>query len=169
VYRILYRFSNYKKSKRIVSFISSGAGIVCAGFLLFTLNQLKKQDKTPSVLYASKFTPGISIDFRENNTYKCGKHAFMSSDYIRGHYTLKDSLIYLDRSNIFGLVVSNRLLLKTIPITDATRNKKRNNLLTLLFSTSSADTTPKTFLYQVDQNGKVINSAIVLKVIPNHY
>jgi hypothetical protein len=97
-----------------------------------------------------------------NGTYKCGKSSFMGEGYnTRGHYSIKDSIIYLDKSNLYDLVISDKLLMKTIP---ANKRGQEKNIFDLLFGSHKPDTIPKTFLYQLNNNGDTINSAIVLEV-----
>jgi hypothetical protein len=140
--------------------------MLITGLLILTY-LLKKQDDTRSILYATRTTMGlssISIDFRENNTYKLGVHHFMATDYTRGRYTKNDSTIYLDKPFLSNNLVSNKLILKTIPMADSLKNKKQNWLLTLLLGKNSIDTTPETFLFQVNERGQIIKDALSFKL-----
>jgi hypothetical protein len=164
----LVDYVRFKKYKKLTFFIPSAVSVLCISALIITSRYLKHQDKTPTVLYASGFYSGlssISIDFRENGTYKCRKGSFFGdSYYTRGHYLIKDSIIYLDKSNLYDLVKTNWLLMKTIP---KRTKEKKGNLLKLLFGSSNQDTLPETYLFQLDQQGDTIPSAIVFRVNDN--
>jgi hypothetical protein len=161
----LVDYLRYKKDKKPVSFISTTVSVLCIATLIITTDRLKQQDRTPTILYASNFYSGlitVAIDFRENGTYKCEKGSFMGdSYYTRGYYSIKDSIIYLDKSNLYELVKTDRLLMKTIP---KSAKGKKGNLLKLLFGSSNPDTLPATFLFQLNHQGDTIPSAIVLRV-----
>ena len=158
-------YRRYKAEKRLAFFTPTAASLLCIIALIGTNQHLKQQDRTPTILYASKFYSGlntISIDFRENGTYKCKKSSFMGDGYyIRGRYSIKDSVIYLDKSNLYDLVRTDRLEMMTILKSAKGKNK---NLLTLLFGESKPDTLPETYLFQIDAKGDTIPSAIVLRV-----
>lgn len=161
-------FKQYKRQRTIFNLISPSLTFIFIAVLIITINHLNKQDKSPTIMYASKFYNGlntISIDFRENSTYKCGNSSFMGDSYYsRGHYSIKDSIIYLDKSNLFGIIRTDKLLIKTV--SNDTIPKKKN-ILSLILGSPSIDTLPNTFLYQLNVNGERINSAIVLEVSKN--
>ena len=70
-------------------------------------------------------------------------------------------MIYLDRSDLYGLVKTDRLLVKDVPqVTPA----RRKGLLRVLFGPSRNDSLPETYLFQLDRNGDTIPSAIALRV-----
>lgn len=153
--------SQFKEEKTLLSFVPTGVNAVCIMALLLTHFFLKQQDNTPTVIYGT--TKGVpfnylSIDFRKNNTYKLGRHQFLSTDYVRGQYTKKDSLIYLE-NGIPGALVSDRLILKTVTLPDSVIKRRKNSLLNL-FSSHEPDTLPETFLFQIDINGKILDSSI---------
>jgi len=55
---------------------------------------------------------GASIDFRKDGTYKLSCYSIFGADFFRGRYTIKDSIIILDRSDIDGIIKSNRLVIR---------------------------------------------------------
>ncbi|QEC69142.1 hypothetical protein FRZ67_18150 [Panacibacter ginsenosidivorans] len=126
---------------------------------------LKKQDHTNTILYGVRNTSGlgqITIDFRENNTYKLGRHHFMSAEYYRGRFTIRDSIIYLDNPRYSELITSDKLLITKNPSFDST---KKQNILKALFGTPEDDATATTLLYQIDNSGQKLESAISFKVV----
>lgn len=162
----LVDYGRYKAQRKVSLFFTTLVSVSCISGLIGFDQYLKHQDKTPTILYASKFYSGlntISIDFRENGTYKCEKGGlFGDTYYTRGRYTIKDSIIQLDKSNLYDLVKTDRLQMMTVP---KNGKAKKRNLLSLLFASSSKpDTLPETFVFQIDQRGDTIPSAIVLRV-----
>jgi hypothetical protein len=161
----LVDYVRYKTDKKLISFTPTTISMLSITAVIVISHHLKQQDKTPTVFCASKFYSGLntlSIDFRENGTYKCEKSIFMSDSYFtRGRYSMRDSVIYLDKSNLFDLVKTDKLQMRTIP---KNVKAKKGNLLTLLFGSSKPDTLPETFLFQLDNKGDTISSAIVLRM-----
>ncbi|MGN6165896.1 MAG: hypothetical protein ACTHOF_15275 [Flavisolibacter sp.] len=158
-------YSQYRQQKKLTSFTSSTIAILCVIGLLLTTYFLKRQDQTQTIYYAIRNTGGlgqITLDFRENNTYKLGRHHFMSAEYQRGYYTIKDSIIYLDKIYSSEQIMSDRFLFKTNPNFDSTKN---GNVLKMLFGTPEDDATAKTVLYQINQSGRTIDSTISFKVV----
>jgi hypothetical protein len=80
---------------------------------------------------------------------------------MRGRYTIKDSFLILDRSNLYNQIISNRLLIKSIPKADSL---KKQGFLGKLLGLPKPDTTAKTYLFQLDHQGETIPSALVLTV-----
>lgn len=161
---LLVDYQSFRRSRKLVSFIPTAVSILCITGLVVTKRYFQQQDNTPIVLQAtpSELFSSISLDFRENGTYKCARSRglFKGSDYLRGQYTIRDSLIILDRANLFDLVMTDRLRLVTVP-----GNKEaRKSLLLEIIGTSKPDTLPKTYLYQVDDKGDMVPSAISFRV-----
>lgn len=161
----LVDYSNYKQKKQPVAFLSSFISLMCIAALLINSQYLKRQDKTATVLYASATFNGLNtltLDFRENGTYKCQKNVFMVSSYItRGKYTMKDSVIYLDTANMYGLIKTNELQLKTIPKAKPSNNR---TLLGSLFQSPNIDTFPETYLIQMHPYPDSLSPAIRFRV-----
>jgi hypothetical protein len=162
---LLVDYGRYKADRNVFFFTPTFISVMCIAGLIATNQHLKRQDRTPTVLYASKFYSGlntISIDFRDNGTYKCTKSGlFGETYYTRGRYSFKDSIIVLDKSNLYDLVKTDRLQMKTI---SKSSKPRKGNLLSLLFGSSKPDTLPETHLFQLDNKGDTIPSAIVLRV-----
>lgn len=156
----------YKLHKSKVAFISVTVTLLAVISLYWMLDRLKEQDRTPVMIHAFRGAlepESFSIDFRENGTYKCGKGRFLGNHhYMRGRYTIQDSILILDRSNLYNQIISNRLLLKTIPKADSL--KRKQGFLGKLLGLPKPDTTAKTYLFQLDHQGETIPSALVLTV-----
>lgn len=161
-------YVRYKKSKRLVFFIPTVFTVLSIAAVMGTNRYLKQQDRIPTVLYASESygeLTNISIKFRKNGTYKCTKGSFFGTDYYaRGKYSIKDSIVYLDKANLFDLVISDRLKMVTIPKTE---KEKKRILMDLLPGSDKSDTLPKTYLFQLDSKGDTISSAPILEINNN--
>lgn len=83
------------------------------------------------------------FEFNEDGSYAFGYVKGITTEYDRGVYELKDTIINLDRTDIGGVTVSLRMVLRSEAI----------EALQL-----------KTYIYQLDQEGKVIPGAAVFRV-----
>jgi hypothetical protein len=97
---------------------------------------LSLRDNSPVMLTADNIDDlsSASIDFRKDGTYKLSGYSVFTIDLFRGNYAIKDSIIALDKSDIDGIIKSNRLAIKT---DDSGRDKRKiyqldaqNNVLT---------------------------------------
>ena len=118
--------------------------------LLTTLYILGLRDKSP-VKFAcvSKIVDfnGVHIDFREDGTYKLDNFC-MGSNFFRGKYTIKDSIITLDKMNIDKVIESNRLVIRADGDKDNLGNTEKS-------------------IYQIDNNGKRIDRATDFRLLEN--
>jgi hypothetical protein len=103
----------YRDSKLFLNLLPSITGLCLLLVLFGTTYYLSRRDQSPTLFYFSKYEDfnGSSIDFRKDGTYKFGNYC-LGEDYERGTYTMHDSLIELDRSNIAGVIVSQHLLIR---------------------------------------------------------
>lgn len=140
----------YRKIKSRAAFIPTVTGLFAAVSLLVTHLLLLQMDKSPSKLYCvTKITDfnGVSIDFRKDGTYKLTSWC-LGADVYRGLYTIKDSIITLDKNNINNFIESNKLLIRQDGETDSLGNRERS-------------------IYQIDKNGQVIKTGNDFRVIEN--
>lgn len=138
----------YRKIKSRAAFIPTVTGLFTAVTLVVTHLLLLQRDKSPSKLYCvSKITDfnGVSIDFREDGTYKLTSWC-LGADVYRGLYTIKDSIITLDKNNIHNFIESNRLLIRQDGETDSLGNREKS-------------------IYQIDKNGQIIKTGNDFRII----
>jgi hypothetical protein len=140
----------YAKSKSFADFIPTiiGATIVLGLFLAFYI--LDQRDKSSSKLYCvTKIIDfnGASIDFREDGTYKLTSWC-LGADYYRGKYVMQDSIITIDKSEIEKIIESNRFVVRQeIEVYEKD-------------SIPGMDTVYQKSIYQINEEGKVIQNAI---------
>ena len=145
---------HYKSARRISAFMASitaGIGLVVWLILLW---KLKQRDNTPSILLAQTAGKLIcdSLDLRKNNTFKLTAHRLFETDYFRGTYELKDSLLILDYASARKELETNRFLIRTVSHNDSIAGSDRRSIW-------DADTTASTCLIPVDDDGVYMETA----------
>jgi hypothetical protein len=138
------------KLKTWKAFLPTITGCLISIFLLTILHIYDLRDRSPiKFSCVSKIVDfnGVHIDFREDGTYRLDNFC-MGSDFFRGTYSLKDSVITLDKSDIDKVIVSNRLIIRADGEKDSSGNIGKS-------------------IYQVDRDGNVIYSAVDYRVVEN--
>lgn len=139
----------YLKSKSLTEFLPTAIGAVCIIAMCLTTLFFNWQDNVKSFLFCEASDNDltyISIDFKENGRYIIHERFFDENNY-RGKYTFKDSIIYIEHSEMNNIIHSERLLVRPeIYIRD--------------LDSLSKDTLYYTKIYQIDKNGKVIQNAL---------
>lgn len=138
---------------------------ICIVGLLATTYVLKRRDMAPTLFYATTNTSGlgkITLDFRSDNTFRFGVHHQLSARYYRGRYHVKDSFVYLETRGIEEHIKGSRLMFTANPAFNASGD---GNALKMLFGTPEEDINARTLLYQIDEEGRTIESAPSFKVI----
>ncbi|MDD2476360.1 MAG: hypothetical protein PHI32_10650 [Dysgonamonadaceae bacterium] len=152
---IIKDLRDYKTTNKKNSFIPTAVGLIFVISLFLTIHFLNLRDKSPTKLFiVCKIIDfnGVSIDFRENGTYKLTSWALFYAEYYRGTYMIEDSIIILDKSKIENTIKSNRLVIRP-------EMKIYDN-----DSTPSKDTIYVKSVYQIDENGNIIKNATAFDV-----
>ena len=145
---LFYDRKEYISSKKWQAFIPTTLCILSAINLFATLFHLQQLDKSPSTLYCvSKVVDfnGVSIDFREDGTYKLTSWS-IGADFYRGSYKITDSIITLDKSSIERVIKSDRLVIRMNEEKDSKGNQEKS-------------------IYQIDKNGNVIGNVVDFRVL----
>lgn len=106
--------NTYKKRKLKICFLPSAVGAFAALSIFLTHIILISRDSSPIILQAG-FDGGFNgcwFEFREDGTYKFGNSGGIGATYTRGVYVVKDSVIYLDKSNIDDTKLTNKLVIR---------------------------------------------------------
>ena len=138
----------YLVDKKWIAFLPTILGLLFIFGLVITLYIFGLRDKSPvKFSCVSKIVDfnGVRIDFREDGTYKLNNFS-MGSKFFRGNYTIKDSVITLDKMSIDKVIESNKLVIRTDGEKDSIGNIEKS-------------------IYQIDPNGKVIGRAIDFRLI----
>lgn len=130
------------------SFLATFIGLTIFVGYLIVLSSFKQSDNSPSQIYCvTKYNDfnGVSIDFRKDGTYKLTIWS-LGTDVYRGKYTIKDSIITIDKSKIESCIVSNRFVIRQDGEIDRDGKQEKS-------------------IYQIDQKGQVINRSIDFRII----
>lgn len=104
----------YLLTKKKMSYFPTILGAVILliiGAYLYYQNSITNAKTSIAAFYDGGFN-GFSIDLKENGTYIMANGSGLGSFYFYGTYTIKDSIITLDKSNIDGVIKSNKLGIK---------------------------------------------------------
>ena len=138
----------FSKTEKWNSFIATFIGLAILVVHFLVLSSFKQRDNSPSQIYCvtkiSDFN-GVSIDFRKDGTYKLTSWCLGANIY-RGKFTIKDSIITIDKSKIESCIVSNKLVIKQDGEIDSTGKQEKS-------------------IYQIDQQGQVINRSTDFRII----
>lgn len=167
VFAFASNLDKYSKTRRRSSFIPSlaaAAGLAC---FLCIIALLKLRDRSPTVLEASRHTSkfdlsGVSLELREDNTYKISRHNIMSTRYSRGSYSQRDSLIVLDCDDALRGVRTRRFLLRFIPGDTLPPGK---GILGLLVHPRRRIVADALHLYPVDEQNRILDSSEYFAVV----
>jgi len=151
----------YKTTGKGIAFIASFAEILSIASLVVTVYFLNQRDNSPSKLHCVTRIidfNGVSIDFREDGTYKLTSWC-MGADIYRGQYRIDDSVITLDKNKIEHTIVSSKLVIGIERVI-----YKRDSI-------PGMDTFFRKYVYQIDAKGKRIEHAtdfIVLDTVKSY-
>lgn len=138
----------FYKTKKWQSFLATFIGIAILVGHILILNSFKQIDNSPSQIYCVTKTTdfnGVSIDFRKDGTYKLTSWS-LGADIYRGKFTIKDSIITIDKSKIENCIVSNRFVIRQDGEIDSTGKQEKS-------------------IYQIDQQGQAINGSTDFRVV----
>lgn len=133
----------YTISQDLTSFLPTLTGIIFIGIIVsITYFHVKKQN-APSLLIAfyDGGYNGFSIDLKENGNYIMGNGSTLGGNNFYGTYTISDSIITLDKSNIDNVITTNKLVIRNSPY------------FVPLDSTKIIDKTKANYITQIDKNG----------------
>ncbi|MBI3235346.1 MAG: hypothetical protein HYZ42_15140 [Bacteroidetes bacterium] len=135
----------YKQTKSKLSFIPTLSGLLVIVSLIVSNYLLKSRDNSP-VLIQAGYDGGFNgawFDFREDGTYKFANSGGIGATYFRGTYTLKDSMIILDKSNIDIVIKTHNLVIRKI---------------------INQDSTTELLLYQINDRYEIVDKQFVFTV-----
>ncbi len=128
-----------------MTFYKISTAVIILLFLLqaFTSCSGRKASESPVVLqagYDGGFN-GCFFEFKQDSTFQFGNGSAIGVDFVEGTYSIKDSIITIDKAGIDKAIVSPYLLI---------REQKS------LWNPDSIDK----YLYQVDSEGNIIKNSI---------
>jgi len=115
IWSILKDSKEFKTTQKLTSYLPTSVGLVflLANFALFYYQDSKTNSPTLiSGFYDGGFN-GFSVDFKTDGNYVMANGSGLGQSYFYGTYTLKDSIITLDKSNIDNCIKTNTLVIRT--------------------------------------------------------
>ena len=105
----------FKASQKLTSYLPTFIGFL---FILTNIGLFYYQDsKTNSPTLISGFYDGgfngFSVDFKKDGNYIMANGSGLGQSYFYGTYTLKDSIITIDKSSIDNCIKTNKLVIRT--------------------------------------------------------
>ena len=121
IFYILFLFINFIievietfKTKSILSFTTTVFGLLSIFSVYLTKHIIDLRDSSP-IIIKSKNIDGVFLDLREDKTFKFSKGNWAEVKISRGNYSLKDSILILDKNKLDNISVSkNGLFAKSL-------------------------------------------------------
>ena len=111
----IYRgIKNFRIANRPFELLPMFLGLIFVFVFLGILYKNERIDSSPIVLRANYDGDinGFSLEFRKDGTYKFFNYSFFGGKYYRGNYTLRDSILILDKNNIDNVIRTNKLVIR---------------------------------------------------------
>ncbi|TXI65175.1 MAG: hypothetical protein E6Q46_06440 [Flavobacterium sp.] len=140
----------YKKSKELKSFSVTLIGIflVILNFGIFSYYEIKLN--LPTLLKAENH--GVYADFKKNGEYIIKSGSWASKKHFYGNYTIKDSIIIVDRNYFDDVLVTNKFVIRKIKNAFGEDDKGKI----------------KNYLLELDKNGKEINNNYLFEIVEDN-
>lgn len=140
----------YKKTKELKSFLVTfiGTFMVILNFGIFNFYEIKLN--SPTLLKAENH--GVYADFKKNGEYIIKSGSWASKKHFYGNYTLKDSIIIVDRNYFDDVLVTNKFVIRKIKNAFGKDDKGKI----------------KNYLLQLDKNGKEINNNYLVEIVEDN-
>ena len=145
---VFFDRKQFVRTKKWNSFIATFVGLTILVGHFLILSSFKQRDNSPSQIYCvTKITDfnGVSIDFRKDGTYKLTSWS-LGADIYRGKFTIKDSIITIDKSKIESCIESEKFVIRQDGEIDSTGKQEKS-------------------IYQIDKQGQIINHSVDFRII----
>ena len=114
IWSIFKDLKEFKTSRKLKSYLPTFIGLL---FIGVNIGLFYYQDsKLNSLTLISGFNDGgfngFSVDFKTDGTYVMANGSGLGQSYFYGTYTLKDSIITIDKSNIDNCINTNKLAIR---------------------------------------------------------
>lgn len=143
---------DYGASKEFISYLPTSIGSL---FILANIGLFLYQDSklnSPTLIrgfYDGGFN-GFSVDFKMDGSYVMANGSGLGQSYFYGKYSLNDSIITIDKSNIDNCIKTNTLVIRTqqyyLPLDTVSKGDKAN------------------YITQIDQQGKEVDNEMRFRV-----
>ncbi len=115
IWTIVKDRKEFQTTKKLTSYFPTSVGLV---FILTNIVLFYFQDSitnSPTLIsgfYDGGFN-GFSVDFKTDGNYVMANGSGLGQSYFYGTYTIKDSIITIDKSNIDNCIKTNKLVIRT--------------------------------------------------------
>jgi hypothetical protein len=129
---ILKDRKEFKDTQKYTSYLPTTVGLVFIfiNFALFFYQDSKTNSATLIRGFYDGGFNGFLVDFKKDGNYVMANGSGLGQSYFYGTYTLKDSIITIDKSNIDNCIKTNTLVIRTeqyfIPLDTISKIKKAN-------------------------------------------
>ena len=140
----------YKKTKELESFYVTliGTFLVILNFGIFSYYEIKLN--SPTLLKAENH--GVYAYFKKNGEYIIKSGSWASKKHFYGNYTIKDSIIIVDRNYFDDVLVTNKFVIRKIKNAFGEDDKGKI----------------KNYLLELDKNGKEINNNYLFEIVEDN-
>jgi hypothetical protein len=107
--------TEFKSTQKLTSFLPTSIGIlfILTNFALFYHQDSKKNSPTLISGFSDGGFNGFSVDFKTDGNYVMANGSGLGQSYFYGTYSIKDSIITIDESNIDNCIKTNKLVIRT--------------------------------------------------------
>lgn len=152
IWTIVKDRKEFKTTQKLTSFFPTSVGLL---FIFTNIALFYYQDsKTNSPTLISGFYDGgfngFSVDFKTDGNYVMANGSGLGQSYFYGTYSIRDSIITIDKSNIDNCIKTNKLVIRT-------ENYYQKDSVDLLKSNAN-------YITQVDNNGNEVDKEFRFRV-----
>ena len=143
---------DYKVYRNIICYVPTFIGLLFITANIWLVIYQNSRTDSPTLIsgfYDGGFN-GFKVDFKTDGSYLMSNGSGLGQNYFYGKYTIKDSIITIDKSNIDNCIETNTLVIRTENyfMTDAIEGKKYK----------------ANYIAQIDANGNEINKDFRFRV-----
>jgi hypothetical protein len=105
----------FKASRKLTSYFPIAIGIlfIITNICLFVYQESKTNSPSLITGFNDGGFNGFSVDFKTNGNYMMANGSGLGESYFYGKYSIKDSIITIDKSNIDNCIKTNKLVIRT--------------------------------------------------------
>lgn len=138
-------YKEFRITRRLSSYLATYIGLFFLFLNIGLMWYYESRVNSPSLIsgfYDGGFN-GFSVDFKKDGNYVMANGSGLGQTYFYGKYSIKDSIITIDKSNIDNCIKTNRLLIRIIDSVGSDAN----------------------YITQIDSNGDEISKEFRFRVV----
>jgi hypothetical protein len=140
----------FKETKKYTSFLPTVVGFIIVSINSGLYLHLDARFNSPTLIsgfYDGGFN-GFSVDFKKDGSYVMANGSALGQSYFYGKYTINDSVITIDKSQIDGCITVNKLVIRSANFLNGSSETNSN----------------EKHIIQIDQDEKEINQELRFRV-----